>query len=599
MKIKVSDYVLGRLSEFGIKQAFCVTGGASSHLMESLRVSKLKTIHNHHEQACAMAADSYARISKIPALVLCTNGPGVTNLVTGVAGAFQDSVPMIVITGQVSTKQMSQNSKFKLRQLGVQEIATQPIVQSITKSYEQIITPQDIVKKLDFILNQMMIGRMGPVWLEIPLDIQSAVIDVSKNDNVENKALSDNVNLLQFCKKINSFLEKSKRPVMVVGNGIHLSNTEKSFIELFDKIKIPTVSTWTASDLFSSFDELYIGNFGILGQRAANYVIQRADLLLILGARLSIPNIGYNTKLFAPTARKVMVDIDSNELNKETLTIDLKINEDLSRLLPYMSSQLSSFEHQEPWKLAAIKTKMKLEITNEPKISTPNFIDSYDFIDLLSTSISGDEIIVTDMGTSFTCTMQAFKNNGKNRLLTSSSLSSMGFGLPGAIGAACASSGKNKVICIAGDGGFQMNLQELQTMVDNDISIKIFVLNSKGYLAISIMQDNSFEGNYFGANVESGVSSPDFTKIAKAYGIESSHLSTDLNEARKEIREIIKYKGSYVCEVSISPKQLMKPRVQSIKDADGKFKSGSIERMWPLLSPEIELEINQELDIKI
>lgn len=599
MKIKVSDYVLGRLSEFGIKQAFCVTGGASSHLMESLRVSKIKTIHNHHEQACAMAADSYARISKIPALVLCTNGPGVTNLVTGVAGAFQDSVPMIIITGQVSTKQMSQNSKFKLRQLGVQEIATQPIVQSITKSYEQIITPQDIVKKLDFVLNQMMIGRMGPVWLEIPLDIQSAVIDVSKNDDVENKALSDNVNLLQFCRKINSFLEKSKRPVMVVGNGIHLSNTEKSFIELFHKIKIPTVSTWTASDLFPSFDELYIGNFGILGQRAANYVIQRADLLLIVGARLSIPNIGYNTELFAPTARKVMVDIDSNELNKETLTIDLKINEDLSRLLPYMSSQLSPFEHQEPWKLAAIKTKMKLAIINEPKISTPNFIDSYDFIDLLSTSISSDEIIVTDMGTSFTCTMQAFKNNGKNRLLTSSSLSSMGFGLPGAIGAACASSEENKVICIAGDGGFQMNLQELQTMVDNDISIKIFVLNSKGYLAISIMQDNSFEGNYFGANVESGVSSPDFTKIAKAYGIESSHLSTDLNEARKEIENIIKYKGSYVCEVSISPKQLMRPRVQSIKDADGKFKSGSIDKMWPLISPEIELEINQELDIKI
>jgi acetolactate synthase I/II/III large subunit len=599
MKIKVSDYVLGRLSEFGIKQAFCVTGGASSHLMESLRVSKIKTIHNHHEQACAMAADSYARISKIPALVLCTNGPGVTNLVTGVAGAFQDSVPMIVITGQVSTKQMSQNSKFKLRQLGVQEIVTQPLVQSITKSYEQIITPQDIVKKLDFVLNQMMIGRMGPVWVEIPLDIQSAVIDVPTSINVENREISNNVNLLQICSEINSFLEKSNRPVLVVGNGIHLSNTEKSFVELFHKLKIPTVSTWTASDLFSSCDELYIGNFGILGQRAANYVIQRADLLIILGARLSIPNIGYNTELFAPTARKIMVDIDSNELNKETLAIDLKINEDLSKLLPKMSSQLNAFEHQELWKLATIKTKIKLAITNEPKITTKNFTDSYDFIDLLSASVNGDEIIVTDMGTSFTCTMQAFKNNGKNRLLTSSSLSSMGFGLPGAIGAACASSEKNKVICISGDGGFQMNLQELQTIVDNDISVKVFVLNSKGYLAISIMQDNSFGGNYFGANVESGVSSPDFTKIAKAYGIESSHLNSDLNEARKEIEEIINYKGSYVCEVSISPEQLMRPRVQSIKDADGKFQSGSIERMWPLLAPEIEIEINQGLDIKI
>jgi|688.fasta_scaffold87697_3 acetolactate synthase-1/2/3 large subunit len=599
MKIKVSDYVLGRLSDFGVKQAFCVTGGASSHLMESLRVSNIKTIHNHHEQACAMAADSYARISKIPALVLCTNGPGVTNLVTGVAGAFQDSVPMIVITGQVSTKQMSQNSKFKLRQLGVQEIATQPLVQSITKSYEQIITPQDIVKKLDLVLNQMMTGRMGPVWVEIPLDIQSAVIDMPTSINVENKKQSNSLNLLQICSEINSFLEKSNRPVLVVGNGIHLSNTEKSFIELFHKLKIPTVSTWTASDLFSSFNELYIGNFGILGQRAANYVIQRADLLIILGARLSIPNIGYNTQLFAPTARKVMVDIDSNELNKETLTIDLKINEDLSKLLPHMSSELNAFKHQEPWKFAAIKTKIKLAITDEPKTSTKNFTDSYDFIDLLSASISGDEIIVTDMGTSFTCTMQAFKNNGKNRLLTSSSLSSMGFGLPGAIGAACASSEKNKVICISGDGGFQMNLQELQTLVDNDISVKVFVLNSKGYLAISIMQDNSFGGNYFGANVESGVSSPDFTKIAKAYGIESSHLSTNLKEARKEIEQIIRYQGSYVCEVSISPKQLMRPRVQSIKDADGKFQSGSIERMWPLLPPEIEIEINHGLDIKI
>jgi acetolactate synthase-1/2/3 large subunit len=191
--------------------------------------------------------------------------------------------------------------------------------------------------------------------------------------------------------------------------------------------------------------------------------------------------------------------------------------------------------------------------------------------------------------------MQSFKNNGKNRLLTSSSLSSMGFGLPGAIGAACAKSEKNKVICISGDGGFQMNLQELQTIVDNGIIVKIFVLNSKGYLAISIMQDNSFGSKYFGANMESGVGAPDFTKIAKAYGLASSHLSSDLSIARKEIEEILEYKGSYVCEVSVSPEQLMRPRVQSIKDADGKFTSGSIEVMWPFLLPETEIEINELL----
>jgi acetolactate synthase-1/2/3 large subunit len=597
LKIKVSDYVIGRLSDFGVKQAFCVTGGASSHLMESLRLSTIKTIHNHHEQACSMAADSYARISKIPALVLCTNGPGVTNLITGVAGAFQDSVPMIVITGQVSKKQMMQNSRFKLRQLGVQEISTQPIVQSITKSFVQIFNAQDIVKKLDLILKEMMTGRMGPVWIEIPLDVQSALIDGPNSNVVVSSKQIEFVDIPKISTKIRSHLEKAKRPLLVVGNGIHLSNTEASFTALFNKLGVPTVSTWTASDLFSSLDELYIGNFGILGQRAANYVIQRSDLLIILGTRLSIPNIGYNNELFAPNAKKIMIDIDSNELSKETLTIDLKINEDLRKMIPFMLAYLSNFEHHEQWRLATKKIKQKLVITNETKISSEDFIDSYDFIELLSSAIYGDEIIVTDMGTSFTCTMQAFKNNGKNRLLTSSSLSSMGFGLPGAIGAACAKLEKNNVICITGDGGFQMNLQELQTIVDNGITVKVFVLNSKGYLAISIMQDNSFGSKYFGANSESGVGAPDFTKIAKAYGLASSHLSSDLSIARKEIQEIIKYKGSYVCEVAVSPKQLMRPRVQSVRDADGKFSSGAIEVMWPFLSPEMEIEINHLLNI--
>lgn len=597
MKIKISDYVIGRLVDFGIKQAFCVTGGAASHLMESLRLSTIRTIHNHHEQACSMAADSYARISKIPALVLCTNGPGVTNLITGVAGAFQDSVPMIVITGQVSKRHMIQNSKFKLRQFGVQEISTEPIVQSIIKSYVQIVNAQDIVKKLDLILNEMMTGRMGPVWIEIPLDVQSALVDISNSNVVANDEQIESADTSKITTKIGSYLEKAKRPLFVVGNGIHLSNTEESFTALFNKIGIPAVSTWTASDLFSTLDELYIGNFGILGQRAANYVVQRADLLIILGTRLSIPNIGYASDLFAPNAKKIMIDIDSNELSKETLTIDFKINEDLRKFIPLMSTQLRNFEQHEQWRLATKKIKEKLVITNETKITSEDFIDSYDFIELLSSAIRDDEIIVTDMGTSFTCTMQSFKNNGKNRLLTSSSLSSMGFGLPGAIGAACANYGKNNVICISGDGGFQMNLQELQTIVDNGITVKVFVLNSKGYLAVSIMQDNSFGSKYFGSNIESGVGSPDFTKIARAYGLASSHLNSNLNIARKEIEEIIKYKGSYVCEVSLSPKQLMRPRVQSVKDADGNFSSGSLEVMWPFLSPEIEIEINHLLDI--
>lgn len=596
MKFSVSDYVIFKLTNFGIKQAFCVTGGAASHLMESLRLSSITTIHNHHEQACSMAADSYARVAKIPALVLCTNGPGVTNLITGVAGAFQDSVPMIIITGQVSTKQMMQNSKFKLRQLGVQEILTEPIVQSITKAFVQILNPKDVVEILDAILNQMITGRMGPVWIEIPLDIQSMIIDVDMKKSGKKIKQIENKDSSEFCSEINSYLTEANRPLLIVGNGVHLSNTETVFNKLFSKIGVPAVSTWSASDLFANSNELYIGNFGVLGQRAANYAIQRADLLIILGSRLSIPNIGYSSELFAPSAKKIMIDIDENELNKETIIINFKICKDLRKLIPCMASHLSSFKHHEEWRTSTKTLKSKLSIANEAKIDSEEFIDSYDFIELLSNNLTGDEIIVTDMGTSFTCTMQALKNNGKNRLLTSSSLSSMGFGLPAAIGAACADLKKHKVICIAGDGGFQMNIQELQTIVDNQLEVKIFVLNSNGYLAISIMQDNSFGSKYFGANTESGVGAPSFAKIAHAYGISSSYLSSNLSDAGLEIEKIVKHNGSYLCEVPISPKQLMRPRVQSVKKNDGKFSSGSIEAMWPLLPHKLEAEVENLMD---
>lgn len=593
MKISVSDYIVATLSNFGVKQAFCVTGGAISHLMESLRKSKINTLHNHHEQACAMAADSYARIAKTPALVLCTNGPGVTNLITGVAGAFQDSIPMIVITGQVPTKQMLQNSKFRLRQLGVQEIITEPFASAITKAYLQILKPEEVVDKLQYALDFMVEGRMGPVWLEIPLDIQTMEIEINSLTHKSSKASHFEMesNLDYLCAKIVYYLRESQRPLLVVGNGVHLSNTEHAFKKFFNKCKIPAVSTWLASDLFSSNEDLYIGNFGILGQRTANYAVQRADLLIILGARLSVPNIGYNTELFAPNAKKIMVDIDVNELLKETISIDLRINQDLRDLIPCMYEQLECITYIDKWISSLKNLKLKLSLCNEESITNTDYIDSYDFIELLSNSITGDEIIVTDMGTSFTCTMQAFKNNGKNRLLTSSSLSSMGFGLPGAIGAACAASKTNKVVCISGDGGMQMNLQELQTIIDNRLDIKIFVLNSQGYLAISIMQDNSFNSKYFGSNLNSGVGAPSFVEIATAYGLKTSKLNSNKLNASQEIEMIINSKGAYVCEVPISSKQVMRPRVQSIKQHNGTFTSSSIEHMWPYLSNNIMQEI--------
>jgi len=588
--MKISEYLVRSLELNGIKQAFCVTGGAASNLMDSLRNSKITTVHNHHEQACAMAADAYARIIKKPALVLCTNGPGVTNLITGVAGAYQDSIPMFVITGQVSKKHLLNNSKFELRQLGVQEIRTEPLVASITKYYKMVTSPNEIDEIFQEAILKMYEGRMGPVWLEIPLDVQN------EETTFIPKVLSTNLPVLHLeLSPLIELLRNAQKPLVVAGNGIHLSNSESHFLEFIKTNSLPFVSTWSASDLCSSEDELYVGNFGILGQRAANLAVQNSDVLLVLGSRLSIPNIGYEFNLFAKNAQIVMVDIDPNEIQKETLNVSIEIVADLKRFFLNFKSQAQIESDYSNWVENLQKLKITLGLEIERSISQTEKIDSYEFIKCLSRSLS-DEIVVTDMGTSFTCTMQSLTNNGLNRLITSSALSSMGFGLAGAIGVS--SIPESRTICIAGDGGFQMNIQELQTIKDNNLDVKIFVLNSNGYLAISIMQENSFEGRYFGANPVSGIGAPDFVAIGTAYGIHSEKLDWRPEFAKSQIHRILNSPGPILCEVPISQEQKMRPRVQSIRDKDGKFSSPSLEVMWPQLSEDLDFQVRRLLDIK-
>jgi acetolactate synthase I/II/III large subunit len=586
--MKISEYLVRSLELNGFEQAFCVTGGAASNLMDSLRNSEIKTVHNHHEQACAMAADAYARIIKKPALVLCTNGPGVTNLITGVAGAYQDSIPMFVITGQVSNKHLLSNSKFDLRQLGVQEIETEPLVTSITKYYRMVTSPNEIEEIVKEAIWNMNEGRMGPVWLEIPLDIQNEETTLIPRVQTTNLTILD----LELDAPI-ELLQKAKKPLVIAGNGIHLSNSESQFLEFIKTSSLPFVSTWSASDLCSSQDELYIGNFGILGQRAANFAVQNADVLLVLGSRLSIPNIGYEFNLFAKNAQIIMVDIDPNEIQKETLNVAIEVLSDLKRFFLNFQSKIQLKTEYANWiqNLQTLKQILPLEI--ESSISQTEKIDSYVFTKILSHSLT-DEAVVTDMGTSFTCTMQSLENNGLNRLITSSALSSMGFGLAGSIGVS--SIPGQKTICIAGDGGFQMNVQELQTIRDNNLDIKIFVLNSNGYLAISIMQENSFEGRYFGANPISGVGAPDFVAIGNAYGIPSEKLDWRPEFAKSQIKRILNSSGPILCEVPISEKQKMRPRVQSIRNKEGKFRSPSLEVMWPPLPEDLDAQVKKILE---
>jgi acetolactate synthase-1/2/3 large subunit len=577
--VKASDYIFDYLKSKGIDTIFSISGGMAAYLLNSVRERDFTFICNYNEQACAMAAEGYARLTNKPACVLVTNGPGSSNTLTGVLGAYQDSIPMIIISGQVPTNQsLGSLNNIVLRQLGVQECDIISMVKNITKYAIQITKPKDIPFILNEAYNKAMEGRKGPVWLDIPLDVQSSQIEPYQYD-VPQTIISKEYDINHI---VDSILE-AKHPLIVTGNGIHLSQTEKIFTELKNKLQIPIVSTWTSKDLMSQDDNLFVGNFGILGERAANFAIQNADLLLILGSRLSLPNVGYQYESFSPKSYKIMVDIDENEINKPTLKIHNKVISDLKIFIPKL---LNALPHDLPsWKEWCVKTqkwKHKYPVFQPEYKTNKEKINSFYLMEVLSKKLTDNNVVVTDMGTSYTCTMQSLQMNGKNRLFTSSGCCSMGFGLPGAIGAYYGNKTKD-IILITGDGGLQMNIQELQTVVHNNIPLKIFVLNNGGYLAITLMQDNLFKGNYIGSNKESGVSSPDFIELAKAYGIKSFKFinNTQLEEG---IDEVLKYKGTTLCEIIMPENQLLIPRVQSSKTPDGKIISNSLENMFPFLN---------------
>lgn len=574
--IKVSDFIIEFLQQKGIDTAFCVSGGAAAHLMDSLRASGIKVIHNYHEQACAMAADAYARITNKPALVLVTNGPGSSNAITGVLGAFQDSIPMFVLSGQVPTHQTMHSQSVDLRQLGLQEADIISMVRHCTNYSTQVVNYTFIQTIMEEAWSAATSYRKGPVWIDVPIDVQAEKIELDEFElfEIEPPNFKEDIDTIFFR------IKQSKKPLIIAGNGIHLSGKEKQFLEFVKKVKIPVVSTWNASDLFDFNDPLYVGNFGLIGQRGANFAVQNADLILVLGSRLSIPCTGYNTKEFAKNAFKIMVDIDYNEMEKSTLDVDIQIEADLIDFLPLLSAV--EYEHDcAPWRNQTVDWKLQYSVFNEKHTRFDGYVNSFDFIEHLSSLLKPKDIVVTDMGTSFTCTMQALRNTGSNRLFTSSALCSMGFGLPGSIGAHVADP-EARVICIAGDGGFQMNIQELQTIAHYKLPIKIIVLNNNGYLAISLMQDNLFSGKRFGADEESGVSAPDFYSIAKAYKIPSIKLNS-LEDVNFSLEQLLNTKGPLLIEVNMVRDQLLIPRVQSKKDKDGKIISGSLDVMFPFI----------------
>lgn len=602
--IKVSDYIWDFLIERGVDTVFMVSGGAAAHLMNSLNKhrDKIKVVCCYHEQACAMAADGYYRIAKKPAVVLVTNGPGSTNAITGVLGAYQDSVPIFVISGQVPTYQLNpgqENSFIKLRQLGVQECNTLQIVKNITKIALLCNEIKGVAHNIHKAWNVMISKRPGPVWLDIPLDIQNSEIDIStayKSYITTNKKFPKN--RIEWLVKE---LKEAKRPLIIAGNGIHVANMEDEFRQFYLENDIPIVTTWNAKDLIPYDDPLFVGSFGLMGERAGNFAVQTADVILVMGSRLSIPNMGYNAKAFAPKAKKFIVDIDNDEVVKPTTSEHAgftHIEMDLKDFIPLLTKELGGIKKNDDWVKRTDGWKYKYPIYQPEYANEKNGVNSFHFIETLSNILRDNKeladrsVIVTDMGTSFTCTMQAMKIPGwKTRLFTSSGTCAMGYGLPGAIGAWFADPTKD-VILIAGDGGFQMNIQELQTVRHYKIPLKIFVLNNNGYSAISLMQDNLFKSEYIGSTGKD-ISTPHFTEIAKAYGIWSSKVRNNKQLISEDngIQWALKIEGPYLFEVAIPENQPLYPKVQSQKREDGTIISNSLENMYPYLSDEEMKEI--------
>ena len=597
--IKVSDYIFQHLVEkYGIKHCFLVTGGGAMHLNDSIGHTKgLKYICNHHEQASAIAGEGYYRACGHLAVTCVTTGPGGTNAITGVLGQYLDSIPGLYISGQIKTSTYKHTYPYlNLRQLGDQEADIVSMVTPITKYAKTIYNPLDVKYELDKAIAIALDGRPGPVWLDVPLDVQGATVDETQFKEFDPAMeIIDPVKHALVDEQIKQLIEKikaAKSPVIYVGNGVRLAKREKEFITLAEKLNIPVVTAISGSDIIWHDHNLCFGKPGICGDRIGNIMVQNSDLLIVMGTRLSIRQVSYAYDLLAPKAFKVMVDIDLAEMQKPTLNIDMPIHVNLSEFIDKMvvalegENELPKFEKWIEWG-RNIEGKIPTLFDDNPDCE--GYANSYKFADELFKHLHDGDVVVTGNGTAYTCTYQAMQVNEGVRVFANQGCAAMGYGLPASIGA-CVSNENGKTICVTGDGSIQMNLQELQTIVTYKLPLKLFVLENESYLAIKTTQKAFFKGNFTGSNPASGVVCPDLKRIAEAYGIPFVRVSS--NEALEStISEVLNTEGAMICEVKMHPEQTLFPKSASFMDKKtGKMSSAPLEKMAPFMPDDLQAE---------
>ncbi len=597
--IRVADYIARRLVAAGVTDCFMLTGGGAMQLNDAFgRQPGMRCLYLHHEQASAIAAESYARLSGRAALVNVTTGPGGINTLNGVYGAYVDSIPMFIVSGQVKRETFLRNYPIPLRQLGDQEVDIVEMVKPITKYAVVLDKPSDVRRVVEKAITLMMRGRPGPVWLDIPGDVQGALIDpdaLDAWDPVEDDRNGEHPNTaaeeglltgaaLSACAAaVLDDLDKAERPVILAGNGVRLSGSVETMLEFARARGLPIVTGWNAHDLIANDDPLYCGRPGSVGDRGGNFAVQTADHVLVLGCRLNIRQISYNWASFARDARVTMIDVDGAELAKPTLALHRAVHADLAAFLaaaatlPVPAGRAAAVE---PWRAWCRQRSQHYPVVL-PEYWTEGLINPYCFGKALFDALEDGDIIVTGDGTACVTIFQAAHIKPGQRLYTNSGCASMGYDLPAAIGAAYAS-GAHRIICLAGDGSVMQNLQELQTIVGMKLPIKLFILNNDGYHSIRQAQQNYFPDNIVGCGPDSGLSFPDFQRLAHGFAIPAARVDTHAG-LEGAIRACLAGEGPQMLEVMIDKAQAFAPKLSSRRLDDGTMVSSPLEDLAPFL----------------
>ncbi|MBP0954353.1 MAG: thiamine pyrophosphate-binding protein [Oscillospiraceae bacterium] len=590
MIIRVADYIADFLEKKGITDCFMVTGGGAMHLDDAIGHNDgIHCIFNHHEQGCSVAAEGYARLTGRMAAVCVTSGPGGTNAITGVMGAWVDSIPMFVLSGQVKRETTTWScSELNLRQLGDQEFDIVGSVSNMTKYAVMVTDPLSIAYHLEKALHLANEGRKGPVWLDIPLDVQGAKVDT--DELVHFDAQSERPHEVRRftsaqAQAVADRIAKAKSPLFLVGTGVRLGGAYEAFQQLEKKYGIPVVTAWNANDVCNADDPYYVGMPGTVGIRSGNFAVQNCDLLISIGCRLNIRMIGYNHFDFAKNAFKIIVDIDPRELYKPTVQADMPINADsLDFILRMTEAEYQPVPEHKKW------LDWCRDLLHRYPAACPEYregqggeINPYIFIDRLFDKLLPDDRIVCSNGSACVITFQAAKLKKGQRMFTNSGCAAMGYGLPAAIGAAVGQN--NRVICIEGDGSIMMNIQELATVAYNKLNIKIFILNNNGYHSIRQTQRNLFTPPFIGIDGDSGICFPDFGLIAKAFGIDFYRITT-ADKCTQMLENVLSSAGACICEVIVDPEQNFAPKSSSKVLPDGRIVSPSLDDMAPFLPRE-------------